>query len=128
MGFWVFMLIMVLLTPLTMIVFGAIFVKNPPAKINSIYGYKTKRSMKNTKTWIFAHHYAGRILFVTGVVITIPSVMAMAFVFHREIDTVGWTVAVHDQIMGSFDPVIAFHKILDLFIQLWIDSLTDQRL
>ena len=94
MGFWIFMLIMVLLTPLTMIIFGAIFVKNPPAKINSIYGYKTKRSMKNTKTWIFAHHYAGRILFVTGVVITIPSVMAMAFVFHREIDTVGWTVGI----------------------------------
>ena len=85
------MLIMVLLTPLAMIVFGAIFVNRPPAIINSVYGYRTKRSMKNTKTWIFAHHYAGRILFVTGVVITIPSVVAMAFVFHREIDTVGWT-------------------------------------
>lgn len=91
MAFWIFMLVMVLLIPLTMIVFGAIFVKRPPAEINSVYGYRTKRSMKNTQTWIFAHHCAGRILFVTGVVITTPSVAAMAFVFHREIDTVGWT-------------------------------------
>ena len=85
------MLIMVLLIPLTMIVFGVIFIKRPPAKINATYGYRTKMSMKNMKTWIFAHHYAGRIWTITGIAIAIPSVIAMALVFNREIATVGWT-------------------------------------
>ena len=37
MEFWIFLLIMVLLIPTTMIGFGWIFFKNPPKEINSTF-------------------------------------------------------------------------------------------
>ena len=39
MGFWIFMLIMDLLLPFTMIGFGRYFMKNAPKEINSVFGY-----------------------------------------------------------------------------------------
>ena len=83
------MLIMTLLTPITMIVLGTIFIKRPPAKVNKIYGYRTKMSMQNIDTWTFAHHHAGRIWLVTGIIIAILSVVVMALLFNRDKDTVG---------------------------------------
>ena len=49
------MVMMDLMIPLIMIVFGKVFLKNPPKEINLIYGYRTGRSMKNKDTWNFAH-------------------------------------------------------------------------
>lgn len=39
MGFWIFVLIMVLLIPVTMIVFGRLFSKAAPKEINYMFGY-----------------------------------------------------------------------------------------
>ena len=50
-----------------MIGFGLLFQKRPPKKINNLYGYRTRMSMKNEKTWVFAHQYAGRIWFYSGI-------------------------------------------------------------
>ena len=55
MGFWFFMLAMGLLLPAIMILFGAVFTKAAPKKINYIFGYRTVMSMKNRDTWEFAH-------------------------------------------------------------------------
>ena len=55
MGFWIFMLIMDLLLPFTMIGFGRYFTKKAPKEINSVFGYRTSMSMKNKDTWEFAH-------------------------------------------------------------------------
>lgn len=52
---------MTLVLSATMIGFGRLFQKNPPQEINSLYGYRTARSMKNRETWDFAHHYIGRL-------------------------------------------------------------------
>ena len=49
-GFWVFMLIMVLLIPIIMITFGKLFSKKAPKDINYTFGYRTKRSMMNMET------------------------------------------------------------------------------
>ena len=57
MGFWIFMLIMDLLIPFTMIGFGKMFLKKAPDQINYVFGYRTSMSMKNQDTWVFAHHY-----------------------------------------------------------------------
>ena len=62
------MLLVMLITPLTMVGFGLVFLKNPPKNINSFYGYRTKRSMKNQDTWDFAHHVCGKIWLVCGLV------------------------------------------------------------
>ena len=62
MGFWIFMLIMDLLLPFTMIGFGRYFMKKAPKEINSVFGYRTSMSMKNKDTWEFAHKYCGKVL------------------------------------------------------------------
>ena len=49
MKFWIFMLVMNLLIPLTMIIFGYIYNKKPPQKPKSKFaysGYRTPMSMK----------------------------------------------------------------------------------
>ena len=65
-GMWVFMLVMNLLIPAVMIGFGRMMEKKPPREINSIYGYRTSRSMKNQDTWDFAHEYCGRLWVKAG--------------------------------------------------------------
>ena len=55
MGFWIFMLVMDLLIPVTMVFIGKRFQKKPPKEINGIYGYRTAMSMKNKETWEYAH-------------------------------------------------------------------------
>ena len=47
MGFWIFMLVIDLLIPLTMIGFGRLFLKKIPKDINALFGYRTSMSMKN---------------------------------------------------------------------------------
>ena len=66
MGFWIFMLIMDLLLPFTMIGFGRYFMKKAPKEINSLFGYRTSMSMKNKDTWEFAHKYSGKVWYVCG--------------------------------------------------------------
>lgn len=89
MGFWFFMLIMDLLTPVTMIVFGKMFIKNTPKEINSVFGYRTSMSMKNKDTWDFAHKYCGKIWYVSGLILLPLSLIAMFFVLGKDADSVG---------------------------------------
>ena len=89
MNFWIFMLIMVLLTPLTMVFFGCLFYYKPPKKINSVYGYRTKRSMKNSQTWAFAHHYCGKVWVLVGIVTSQFSFPCMRMVMGKDVDTIG---------------------------------------
>ena len=89
MGFWIFMLIMVLLIPITMIVIGRLFLKNAPKDINYVFGYRTKRSMMNLETWKFAHEYIGKLWFICGLTLLPLSVVVMVLVLGKEINTVG---------------------------------------
>ncbi len=89
MGFWIFMLIVVLLIPITMIVFGRLFSKSAPKKINYTFGYRTKRSMMNDETWRFANTYIGKLWYLCGIILLPLSVVAMVFVFGKGRDTVG---------------------------------------
>lgn len=89
MGFWFFMAIMDLMIPLMMIIFGKIFLKNPPKEINGVYGYRTGRSMKNKDTWDFAHRYFGRLWQKSGLVLVPVSLVVMLFVLGKDQDVVG---------------------------------------
>ncbi len=89
MGFWIFMLVMDLLIPLTMLGFGRMFLKRSPKEINYVFGYRTNMSMKNMDTWDFAHRYCGKIWFWSGLVMTVATVVIMLFVFNGTEDTVG---------------------------------------
>ena len=89
MGFWIFMLIMDLLIPLTMIGFGKCFLKTAPKEMNAIFGYRTIMSMKNKDTWILAHNYCGRIWYSCGWVMLLVSIIVMVLIIGRTKDTVG---------------------------------------
>lgn len=89
MGYWVFMLCVNLLIPVTMIGFGKLFLNKAPKEINYIFGYRTTMSMKNKDTWEFAHKYCGRIWFVCGWIVLLLSIIAMLFVLGKDDDTVG---------------------------------------
>ena len=89
MGFWIFMLIMVLLIPLTMIFFGWLLFRKTPKEINYVYGYRTKRSMMNEETWRFANQYFGKVWYLCGLISVPLSVIAIALVFGKGPGTVG---------------------------------------
>ncbi len=90
MGFWIFMFIMSLILPVLMIGFGLWFCKHAPGKINSVYGYRTKMSMKNMETWNYAHHYFGKLWARIGWGLLPVSILAMVFLVGKETDLIGW--------------------------------------
>ena len=87
MGFWIFMLIVVLLIPLTMLLFGWLFFRRTPKEINYVFGYRTKRSMRNEETWKFANQYFGKLWYFCGLLSVPLSVIAMAIVFEKGTET-----------------------------------------
>ncbi|MEW9079613.1 SdpI family protein [Terrisporobacter glycolicus] len=89
MVFWIFMMVMDLLIPFTMVGFGKYFIKNAPKEINEVFGYRTSMSMKNKETWEFAHHYCGKLWLAIGFFMLIPSVIAMLFVIGKDESVVG---------------------------------------
>ena len=92
MGFWIYMLIMDLLIPLTMLGFGRAFLTKAPNKINWVFGYRTAMSMKNRDTWNFAHQYCGRLWFLWGLILLPCSVIPMLFLLGKSTDKIGFFV------------------------------------
>lgn len=64
-----------IIIPVIMIVSGITFFLIPPKKINSFYGYRTRRSMQNNETWEFAHKFSGKIMFIVGILLLIVSII-----------------------------------------------------
>lgn len=89
MGFWIFMLSMDMLTPLIMIGFGILFLKQAPKEINPLYGYRTTMSMKNKDTWQFAHSYFGKLWSRIGLILLPVSVIPLLFVIGGNENVVG---------------------------------------
>lgn len=83
MWFWVFMLVMNLMIPAIMILFGWLFLHKPPKKVNELYGYRTTRSRKSQAAWDFAHHYIGKLWFWLGIMLLPLSVVFMLPVLGR---------------------------------------------
>lgn len=89
MEFWLFMFLCNLFVPATLILSGKLMQKYCPKKINSIVGYRTKRSMKNMDTWKFAHDYCGRLWWNIGWVMMVLSILIQLPFLHQTDDTVG---------------------------------------
>ena len=114
MRFWIFILIMQLLLPLTMIGFGNYFYKKAPAKINWAFGYRTAMSMQNKDTWEFAHHYFGKLWRVIGGIMLVVSIIAMVFMLGKEEATVG----VYSGIISAFQIIVLIGPIFPTEIAL----------
>lgn len=104
MGFWIFMLVIALLLPGVMVLFGQVFLRRPPQQINGVYGYRTRRSMASQAAWDFAHRTCGRLWFAWGLVLLPVSAGLMLPVLGRAEDVVGlWgTVLVVLQLVFLF--------------------------
>lgn len=86
MGFAIFLSICNLLIPIIMLWIGLIFEKTSPGKINQFYGYRTRRSMLNQDTWIFAHSYCGRLWKKIGIIMLPLSILASLPMFWMKSD------------------------------------------
>ncbi len=89
MAFWIYMAIMDLLIPITMILIGMRFQKKPPKYKNALTGYRTKRSMLSEATWEFAHIHLGKTWQKGGIISALVTVVLLLPVFGKETDTVG---------------------------------------
>ena len=86
MKFWIFMLVMNLLIPITMISFGHSFEKKPPKIERSkfAFGYRTVMSLKN------ADRFFGKLWFRFGIVLGLISIIPWFFVIGKDKDTIGF--------------------------------------
>ncbi len=91
MGFWIYMLLMDMLIPITMLCFGCYFLKGGPKDINGVFGYRTNMSMKNRDTWEFAHRHSGRIWRALGLMLLPVSIVPMLFALGKG-DNIAGTV------------------------------------
>ena len=88
MWFWWFMLICDIFIPLLIIVIGGILYKYPPKKINSLIGYRTTLSMSNEEAWNFSQKYSSKILFITGLIMLVPSILVHIPFYGKDEDTI----------------------------------------
>ena len=63
--------------------------KSAPKKINRIFGYRTKMSMKNCDTWEFAHKYIGKLWLRFGLLLIPITVIPMLLVLGKNENVVG---------------------------------------
>ena len=106
------MFIMVLLIPLIMIIFGAIYMKRPPKNINFFVGYRTSRSTSSPEAWEFAHRIFGKAWFILGLSLLLPFGLSMLFVLNKsetEISTLG-TVLTFLEFIPMIFPIFIVEK------------------
>ncbi len=56
-----------------LILAGCMMLKWPPKKINSLYGYRTERSMRNQENWEFSQRYSAKKMIFWGFIYFISS-------------------------------------------------------
>ena len=103
---WLILLVSSVLIPGIMLIFGFFFRYHPAKHINELYGYRTSMSMKNQKTWKFAHQYCGRIWMRCGIVMLPAAVLCMLAVINASEEmmimvTIGVWIAAFAVLIGS---------------------------
>lgn len=91
MSFWWFMFACNLLYSFTMIIAGRFMWKHCPKKINSLVGYRSRRSKINMDTWKFAHENCGKRWWKIGWVMLIPTIFVQIPFYGKSDDAIGWT-------------------------------------
>lgn len=102
MGFNLLMVIVVSFVPIEMIIFGNMFLKNPPKKPNWAFGYRTKFSVKSQETWDFSQNLIGKYWKTLGLVLLPLSNATLAIISGCDIDTIGTVVGVIEIVQCLF--------------------------
>lgn len=89
MFFWWFMFVCNLLYSAAMIIGGWFMWKHCPSKINSVSGYRSRRSKLNMDTWRFAHENCGKRWWRIGWIMLPPTVLVQIPFYGKDDDTVG---------------------------------------
>lgn len=63
------------------IILGFVMLKFPPKKINSLYGYRTKSSMKSQERWDFSQKFSAKEMMKWGCFLTLTSLLGLIFNF-----------------------------------------------
>lgn len=94
--------------------FGYRFRNNPPKEINRWHGYRTRRSMKNMDTWIFAHHICGELFSKIGRFALPLSVAVVAATYSSDVNTTvtAGLIAMAVQIVAIFVSIFKVEKAL----------------
>lgn len=90
MWFWWFMFVCNMLYSLTMIIAGWYMWKHYPKRINSVVGYRSRRSQTNMDTWRFAHENCGKRWWKIGWIMLIPTVLVQIPFYGKSDDAIGW--------------------------------------
>lgn len=102
MGFNLLMVIVVSFVPIIMIIFGNMFLKNPPKEPNWAFGFRTKFSMKSQETWDFSQNLNGKYWKTLGLVLLPLSNATLAIMNGYDIDTIGKVVGVIEIVQCLF--------------------------
>ncbi len=89
MWFWWFILICDSLIPIVMIICGRMMWKHCPKKINVVFGYRTRRSMKNIDTWKFAHEHCGKTWWKVGWIILLSTILIHIPIYNSSENIIG---------------------------------------
>ena len=112
MGFWVYMLVIVLLVPLLMIFFGSRFEKGAPEDVNAFIAYRTRRSTVNGDTWQYGHKKFGHLCKLFGLIALPVSAAIMVITVKMSPDAANIlaTFVIGVQFVMFFVPVILTEK------------------
>ncbi|KXB47720.1 hypothetical protein HMPREF3188_00313 [Tissierellia bacterium KA00581] len=88
MKFWIFMFIVTLLIPTSLLLTWYICPKIKT--INNVSGYRTKRSMQNQNAWDFAQKYCSKISLYVFFPSLILAIVIMPTVTSKPVDVIGW--------------------------------------
>jgi uncharacterized membrane protein len=64
-----------------------ITLKFPPKKINSIYGYRTSRSMKNQENWDLAQRFSSQLMLKQGLILLATAILLEVLPIPMEVAT-----------------------------------------
>lgn len=81
--FFITMLVIDLILPLIMIIFGIIFLVNIPKEKNYLEVNSKKMFSEYDETWQFAHRYYGKLSTIIGLLLIPITVIAMLFLINK---------------------------------------------
>lgn len=96
-----YFIIHLLLGPL-MLVIAIIFRMVPPKKINSLYGYRTPRSMKSQEAWNIANSYSAKFMVWASIATCFAQIVLHLLFENQHTVIIGSTIALTVFILGVF--------------------------
>lgn len=73
----------VFFTPIVVLIMGFVMYSSMPKKVNRLYGYRTRMSMKSQETWDFSQRLSAIVSIYTGAIMLIVTAIVFIFVLKK---------------------------------------------